>query len=164
MSLNVKDTFGANISGTAEALSSSAGSATQPIYFSNGKPVKTTYSLGKSVPSDAVFTDTDTKVKQNLINDNANYPILLAPHGQTTATTTETYFDSGVYLNPSTNTIEANITGTAGKAMDDGDGNTITDSYASTLSISGNTLTLKSKSGITLSTLTLPSATITWNE
>ena len=35
-----------------------AGSATQPVYFSGGKPVATTYTLGKSVPSNAVFTDT----------------------------------------------------------------------------------------------------------
>lgn len=37
---------------------STAGSATQPVYFSGGKPVATTYTLGKSVPADAVFTDT----------------------------------------------------------------------------------------------------------
>lgn len=36
----------------------SKGSATQPVYFSNGLPVATTYTLGKSVPSDAKFTDT----------------------------------------------------------------------------------------------------------
>ena len=37
----------------------SKGSATQPVYFNaNGVPVACTYSLGKSVPSDAVFTDT----------------------------------------------------------------------------------------------------------
>ena len=50
-----------NISGnasTATALTTSAGSATRPVYFSGGKPVATTYSLGKSVPSNAVFTDT----------------------------------------------------------------------------------------------------------
>lgn len=35
-----------------------AGSATQPAYFSGGKPVACTYTLGKSVPSDAKFTDT----------------------------------------------------------------------------------------------------------
>lgn len=35
-----------------------AGSATRPIYFSDGKPVACTYTLGKSVPSNAVFTDT----------------------------------------------------------------------------------------------------------
>lgn len=35
-----------------------AGSATQPVYFSGGKPVATTYTLEKSVPADAKFTDT----------------------------------------------------------------------------------------------------------
>ena len=35
-----------------------AGSTTQPVYFSSGVPTATTYSLGKSVPADAVFTDT----------------------------------------------------------------------------------------------------------
>lgn len=43
---------------SANKLSSSAGSATQPIYFSKGVPVVCTYTLGKSVPSDAKFTDT----------------------------------------------------------------------------------------------------------
>lgn len=43
---------------TATALTTSAGTATQPIYFSSGKPVACTYTLNKSVPSDAVFTDT----------------------------------------------------------------------------------------------------------
>lgn len=40
--------------------SSNIGSATQPVYFdsSTGLPVATTYSLAKSVPSDAKFTDT----------------------------------------------------------------------------------------------------------
>lgn len=38
------------------------GSATQPIYItSDGLPATCTYTLGKSVPSNAVFTDTDTK-------------------------------------------------------------------------------------------------------
>lgn len=34
------------------------GSATQPIYLDAGVPTATTYTLGKSVPADAVFTDT----------------------------------------------------------------------------------------------------------
>ena len=39
--------------------STAAGSATQPVYVaSDGTATATTYSLGKSVPSDAVFTDT----------------------------------------------------------------------------------------------------------
>lgn len=43
---------------SAVKLDSSAGSATQPVWFENGKPKATTYTLGKSVPSDAKFTDT----------------------------------------------------------------------------------------------------------
>ena len=53
--------YAENFSGTAAkatALTTSAGSATQPVYFSSGKPVACTYTLGKSVPSDAKFTDT----------------------------------------------------------------------------------------------------------
>lgn len=48
-----------------------AGSATQPVYFSGGKPVATIYTLGKSVPSDAKFTDTNTwrGVQNNLTSD-----------------------------------------------------------------------------------------------
>ena len=48
----------ATSSGSASKLDSSAGSATQPVYFSGGKPAACTYTLGKSVPSDAKFTDT----------------------------------------------------------------------------------------------------------
>lgn len=62
---NVDNTADANKSvkyatsaGSASKLSTSAGSATQPVYFSGGKPVACTYTLGKSVPSDAKFTDT----------------------------------------------------------------------------------------------------------
>lgn len=43
---------------SAVKLDTSAGSATQPVYFSDGKPVKTTYTLEASVPSGAKFTDT----------------------------------------------------------------------------------------------------------
>lgn len=39
---------------------STVGSSTQPVYFSGGKPVACTYTLEKSVPSNAVFTDTNT--------------------------------------------------------------------------------------------------------
>lgn len=36
---------------------SAAGSSTKPVYFNGGKPVACTYSLNKTVPADAVFTD-----------------------------------------------------------------------------------------------------------
>lgn len=43
---------------SANKLNTNAGGTTQPVYFANGVPVKTTYTLGASVPSDAKFTDT----------------------------------------------------------------------------------------------------------
>lgn len=43
---------------SANKLNTDAGSVTQPVYFKNGIPVKTTHTLGASVPSDAKFTDT----------------------------------------------------------------------------------------------------------
>lgn len=43
---------------SAEKLTKNAGSATQPIYFSNGVPVNTKYELNATVPSGAKFTDT----------------------------------------------------------------------------------------------------------
>ena len=43
---------------SAEKLTTNAGSATQPVYFNNGVPEATTYMLNKTVPKDAVFTDT----------------------------------------------------------------------------------------------------------
>lgn len=59
---------------SAVKLDSSAGSATQPVYFSGGKPVATTYTLGKSVPSNAVFTDTNTwrGIQNNLTSDSTS--------------------------------------------------------------------------------------------
>lgn len=59
--------------------------------------------------------NTDTKVTQTLTSSNASYPLLLAPSGQTVTTTTTARFASGVTLNPSTNTIAANISGNAAK-------------------------------------------------
>ena len=42
--------------------SSDVGDATQPVYLDNGEPTACTYTLAKSVPSDAVFTDTTYNV------------------------------------------------------------------------------------------------------
>ena len=62
-------TWGISITGTATSATSAttasklgtdAGSSTQPVYFSGGVPKACSYTLGKSVPSNAVFTDTNT--------------------------------------------------------------------------------------------------------
>lgn len=45
---------------SANKLNTNAGSATQGVYFKDGMPVAMTCTLGKSVPADAKFTDTNT--------------------------------------------------------------------------------------------------------
>lgn len=54
---SVKYAISAGSASSAAALTSNAGSLTQPVYFSDGKPVACSYTLGKSVPADALFTD-----------------------------------------------------------------------------------------------------------
>ena len=70
-----------------------AGSATQPVYFSGGKPVACSYTLGKSVPSDAEFTD--TKVTNTL--DTYTKAYVTGTTSASTNTGTQ-IFDTGVYL------------------------------------------------------------------
>lgn len=43
---------------SADKINTDAGSTTQPVYFKDGIPKAITYTLGKSVPASAVFTDT----------------------------------------------------------------------------------------------------------
>ena len=98
----------------ASKLTANAGSATQPVYFANGIPVVCTHTLGKSVPSDAVFTDTtysaattttpglmsaDDKYKLDNIASGANTYVHPATHpasmitGLATVATTGSYGD-----------------------------------------------------------------------
>lgn len=61
----------ANSASTADALAvaTAVGSATNPVYIdATGKPVKTTYTLGASVPADAKFTDTTYTLESFGIN------------------------------------------------------------------------------------------------
>lgn len=65
---------------SAAKLDSSAGSATQPVYFKDGKPVATTYALNKTVPADAKFTDTNTwrGIQNNLTSDSTDQSLSAA--------------------------------------------------------------------------------------
>lgn len=107
----------ANITaGAASKLTSNAGSATQPVYFTNGVPTACTYTLGKSVPSNAVFTDTNNKVTQTAVtaSDYTNWrPIVWGAsnsntEGFTPTTTTDgTFTTSTLSVQPSSGTIRA---------------------------------------------------------
>lgn len=65
---------------SAVKLDSSAGSATQPVYFSGGKPVACSYTINASVPSGAKFTDTNTwrGVQNNLTSTAADQSLSAA--------------------------------------------------------------------------------------
>ena len=57
------------------------GSATNPVYFNDGEPIACTYSLNKTVPSSAKFTDTDTtyKLAASTNSTNGTVKISLTP-------------------------------------------------------------------------------------
>lgn len=97
---------------------STAGSATQPVYFTGGKPVACTYTLGKSVPSNAVFTDTNNKMTQTAIasKDYTNWRTILwgasnsGKEGFTPTTVTDSAFtDTNLSYQPSTGTLRAKV-------------------------------------------------------
>lgn len=107
----------------------------------SGTTFTATHLDGTTSTFDQQDNNSDTKVTQTVTTENANYPLLLAPSGQTATTTTTSYFDSGVTLNPNTNTIAANISGNAATATTASScsGNAATATVAS--SCSGNAAT-----------------------
>ena len=66
---------------SAVKLDTSAGSATQPVYFTNGKPSACTYTLGCSVPAGAKFTDSWRPV-QNVLTSSSVSDCLSAYQGK----------------------------------------------------------------------------------
>lgn len=60
-----------------------AGSTTQPVYFTGGKPTAIGYTIAKSVPADAKFTDTNTwRPIQNSLGSTATDQSLSAAQGK----------------------------------------------------------------------------------
>ena len=142
--LNVASSCIGNAATATKLGTETKGSASKPIYLSSGTPTACTSIdnslISKSGGTSALAwntevtlatiagqaikaklpanpdTNSDTKVTQTVTTTNASYPLLLAPSGQTATTTTTSFFDSGVTLNPSTNTIAANISGNAATA------------------------------------------------
>lgn len=86
---------------------STAGSATQPVYFSGGKPIACTYTLGKSVPSNAVFTDT---TYSTFVKSGSGAKAGLVPAPSTTAGTTKYLREDGTWATPpDTNTTYSKL-------------------------------------------------------
>ena len=96
---------------SAIKLDSSAGSATQPVYFSSGKPTACSYTLNCSVPANATFTDSNVN---QLVSSSTSYrPLLLGASGQTnpvnfTDTNASSYYCKDIYAVASSGTLVAN--------------------------------------------------------
>ena len=80
---------------------SSAGSGTQPVYFASGNPVACTYSLNKTVPANAVFTDTTYTLTNALASHKFTWT-LTPSSGSTTTTTAELVQGTGITLTDDT--------------------------------------------------------------
>ena len=88
---------------SANKLNTDAGSDVNPIYFSNGIPVACTYSLNKTVPSNALFTD--AKVTQTATTTDADYEILFSSTADNTTRTEGARKNSNLTFNPSTGVL-----------------------------------------------------------
>lgn len=145
----------------------SKGGTTQPVYFdADGVAQNTTYTLGKSVPSNAVFTDANVTQTISSTTD-AAYRVLLSGTADDTTRTEGVRKDKDFTYNPSTNTLtvgtvvgslsgNATSANSATKATQDESGNNIKSTYAASFSISDHTITLKNKNGTSLGTVTVP--------
>lgn len=113
----------------AAKLTTSAGSTTQPVYFDGGVPKACTYGLNKTVPADAVFTDTTYTGGTGISVSGTT----IANTGVRTVTAGSTANQLSVNTGGTTTTITinnvANAT-SATKATQDASGNVITSTYA----------------------------------
>ena len=124
----------------ADKLTVSAGSTSQPVYFKDGVPTKIDYTIKKSVPSNAVFTDTHN-VSSNIVNKTAS----------STADTTSALTNGNVYLNHIDGgavTSSHKISGSGATSVTtDADGNIIISSTNSTYGAAGSGLGLVKSGG-----------------
>ena len=98
----------------------------------SGKIKTSGYTIAKSVPSDAVFTDTNTKVTQTNSTTNAAYRLLLSANANDTTETNTSYKSTNFQANPSTGLLtvkqskstvdKSMLTGTGTAAQDKGSG------------------------------------------
>ena len=109
-------------SGSDKTASASGGTAAWSLDVVKGVTINTDgkgHITGLSVTSGKLPSNpnTDTKVKATAKTDDANYKILAtASASPTSGNATEAVYDADISLNPSTNTISANISGNAATA------------------------------------------------
>ena len=118
------NTISGNISGSSGSCTGNAATATKlgtstvggtttPIYLNGGTPTALGYTIAKSVPSNAVFTDTNTYVSQSASTTSNWRKVLLhykddaASSTAVTSSTNVVYAAVGVSVQPSTGTLAA---------------------------------------------------------
>lgn len=102
---------------SANKLNTNAGGTTQPVYFANGVPVATTYTLGANVPSGAKFTDTVYTHPSHTAKSSGLYKITVDGNGHVSAATAVAKADITALGIPSTNTTYSSATTSAAGLM-----------------------------------------------
>lgn len=126
------------INGSATALTSKGiGSEIQPVYFdANGKPVAISYTIEKSVPSGAVFTDT-------------HFTTGLVTSNSATGTSNAAAINGNVYLNLKDNSTIRNSHKIIGSGA-----TTVASDASGTITIASTNTTYSASDGISLSDTT----------
>ena len=113
---SVKYATSAGNATTATQLGTSAGNSTTPVYFSGGKPVALAYTIAKSVPSNAVFTDTIYSHPTATAYASGLYKITTNNLGHITSATAVTKTDITNLGIPGTNTTYSAFKGATSSA------------------------------------------------
>lgn len=106
----------ADTASTATALTTNAGSATQPVYFSGGKPVAATAYASASVnyaTSAGTATNATNTTNINTLADNSTNAARFILFSDAATGNQRAKTDTGLKYNPSTNTITATLAGEA---------------------------------------------------
>ena len=135
------------------------GSGTQPVWVEAGVIKNTTYTLGKSVPSNAVFTDTNNAVAQTNQTGNNDYRILLSGTADDTTRTEGSNKSTNLRFNPSTKvfSVGGSISATGDLNLT-GDANLNGETYADSMTV-GSLLVNGAANFVQIPTSPTPEAT-----
>ena len=98
-------TVGGSANSAVKLDTATAGAANKPVYFTGGKPAAISYTIDKSVPSNAEFTD--YKVTQNNTTASENYRIIFSANSNDSDETTTVRKSAKFLANPSTGVLTA---------------------------------------------------------
>ena len=132
---------------SAKKLTTDAGASNKPVYFKNGVPVALPYTIDKSVPADAIFTDTTYGIGNNTTAGVAKLYDSVGTNsdGAMTQNATQALFDGKAAVSKTVEAtlLAANWTGDSAP-------------YSYTLTVEGVTKTSNQE--------ILPTANITWEQ